>query len=49
VSIGLCTGYGGGYQSSAGCYCDEACCTYNDCCPDKFASCSGCAPSRFTA
>jgi hypothetical protein len=34
-----------GGQSPDGCWCDESCCGFNDCCPDKLDSCGGCEPA----
>lgn len=36
-----CHGYCGG-QAPGGCWCDELCCGFFDCCPDKYAACGGC-------
>jgi agmatine deiminase len=34
-----------GQEADSGCWCDELCCQYQDCCPDKHAVCGGCNPA----
>jgi hypothetical protein len=41
---GSCVGSCGG-QSPDGCWCDEGCCGFGDCCADKLAECGGCDPA----
>lgn len=36
--LSTCTGFCGG-QSPGGCFCDEACVSFSDCCPDVCNSC----------
>ena len=38
-----CVGNCGG-QAPTGCFCDEACCGFGDCCADKYVACGGCDP-----
>jgi len=45
---GTCVGSGSSNQCgnaglSGSCYCDEQCCSYGDCCSDKYTTCGGCA------
>jgi hypothetical protein len=37
-----CVGACGG--NAGACWCDESCCNFADCCPDKQAVCGGCSP-----
>jgi hypothetical protein len=37
---GSCVGHCGG--SAGSCYCDAACVTYGDCCPDACSACGAC-------
>jgi hypothetical protein len=38
-----------GFCSDGGwlCWCDEGCCSFGDCCPDKHQYCGGCVPQWF--
>lgn len=38
---GSCIGFCG--TNAGGCWCDEACCSFGDCCQDKTQVCGGCA------
>jgi hypothetical protein len=44
TSKGACAG-SCGYKADEGCWCDDACCIYNDCCEGKTATCGGCSMS----
>lgn len=35
-----------GEQAEAGCWCDDGCITYGDCCPDKVTMCGGPGPDK---
>jgi hypothetical protein len=41
VPIETCEGFCGG-QAPWGCFCDEACCLFLDCCPDEPITCGNC-------
>jgi hypothetical protein len=43
-TTGSCKGFCGG-QSADGCYCDDDCTNYGDCCSDKASVCDGQVPS----
>jgi agmatine deiminase len=43
-----CSGHCG-QQAPSGCWCDELCCSYNDCCDDKHDVCGGCDPGALGA
>lgn len=40
-SLNGCSGQCGGAAANGGCWCDEACASYGDCCSDKLAYCGG--------
>jgi hypothetical protein len=44
---GTCAG-SCGEQSPDGCWCDDSCCQFDDCCEDKFTICGGCDPALGT-
>lgn len=42
AAVSSCSGNCG--DSAGGCWCDESCCDFQDCCPDKLTECGGCEP-----